>query len=144
MMSLDSSPCPLSIQVVCLYIISNCKLLDASEGKELFLKGELPSRGKYPGISVVGNEQMWLWIRHGKESHNLRVRILFCRAIFAKTINPNHKEPCRGICQTKLWHITQFHHLFLSFNFPPFFLRHHHNISINSTQSFVCKVDSVL
>ena len=41
MVSLDSSPCPLSTHVVCLSIITNCKLLDVLEGnnKELLLGG---------------------------------------------------------------------------------------------------------
>ena len=44
MMSLDSSQCPLSTHVVCLYIITNCRHLDALEGnnKGLSLKEELP------------------------------------------------------------------------------------------------------
>ena len=42
--SLDSSRCPLSMHVVCLYILTNCEPWDALEGnnKGLFLKEELP------------------------------------------------------------------------------------------------------
>jgi hypothetical protein len=46
MVSLESSQCPLSTHVACVYIIKICKLLDALEGnnKELSLKEELPPR----------------------------------------------------------------------------------------------------
>ena len=37
MVSLDSSQCLLSVHVVCLRIITTCKLLDALEGKNQVL-----------------------------------------------------------------------------------------------------------
>ena len=59
MVSLSSFHCPLSTHVVFLYIITNCKLLDALEGnnnKELSLKEVLPSRGKSTPLSGAAAE----------------------------------------------------------------------------------------
>ena len=105
LVSLDSSQCPLSTHVICLYIITNCKLLYASEGDK---KGAVfAKKSCHPGTSFQGFQ----WVAMNKCNCELDMEKSATTygwdsypvgKFSQKPINPNHKEPCRGIRQTKI------------------------------------------